>query len=65
MVPAWTEVTLFVIETEILFPLLPLPAPAPQPPNSSITPHRRNHIRGLGAGSKRWIVSITLLQFRE
>ena len=37
-VPAWTDVTLPVIETEMLFPPFPLPAPAPQPAsNGNIT----------------------------
>ena len=66
-VPAWTEVTLFVIATEILLPPFPLPEPAPQPASKSTKPKIDNQqafIRAVGADSNPRLLAITLLQVR-
>jgi hypothetical protein len=59
-VPACMEVILFVIETVMLFPLLPLPAPGLQPPRTKpleINKHVAANLRE----KRRWICCCLLI----
>lgn len=67
VVPAWTEVNLVVIETEMLFPLFPFPAPGLQPAINTTTETSETQLAlftVLGTGVKGCFDFITLLQVR-
>ena len=67
-VPACRVVTLLVIETEILFPLFPLPVPELQPASNTARAKGEYHpalAKAFAARPNGRLVPITLLQVRE